>query len=244
MIAPRTTAEVAAAAVVLAAASAALVHAAYSPGSQLFGRTLVAGRDPNEVALTYDDGPNEAVTLALLDELARHNARATFFMIGQWARSRPEIVRAVHAAGHLVGNHTMTHPWLTWKPAAVVREELRACNAALEDALGAPVRYFRAPHGARRPAVLRIVNELGLVPVQWNAMGLDWTPIGAEQMLANVVKGVRRNQERRRGSNILLHDGSQHGLGTDRRAIIEVTARLLERFAGERRRIVTVDAWG
>jgi len=237
----RTSIELAIAA---AATAATLTYAALSPQSQLFGHTLIAGSDPNEVALTYDDGPNDAATLALLDLLAKHNARATFFMIGRFVRQRREIVRAVHAAGHLIGNHTTTHPWLTMLPAAKIHEELEYCNAALEDALGEHIRYVRFPHGARRPAVLRIAHELHLTPVQWNAMAYDWKPLTPDQMIANVASGMSRNQRRNQGSNILLHDGHQAGLGIDRSATLLVTASLLERFATEGKRTVTVDAWG
>src|ERR1700734_3233554 len=77
------------------------IYAALSAQSQLFGKPLIAGPNPNEIALTYDDGPNDIVTERLLDLLAAHNVRATFFLIGRYARQRPQIVRAVAAAGHL-----------------------------------------------------------------------------------------------------------------------------------------------
>src|ERR1700761_8656013 len=209
------------------AASGALTYAALSPQSQLFGPTLIAGRDPAEIAFTYDDGPNDAATLQLLEVLARHNVRATFFMIGRFVRQRPEIARAVHAAGHLVGNHTMTHPWLAWQPDRVIREELRGCNEALEDALGAPVRYFRPPHGARRPAVFRTARELDLTLVQWNVMGNDWSPIGADGVLRKVQRGLQSVREQGRGANILLHDGYDQRMGPDRSATVQATDRLL-----------------
>src|SRR5271154_6295144 len=118
-----------------------LTYAALSAGSQLFGRTLIANRNPNEIALTFDDGPNDPYTFQLLEILAAHKVRATFFMIGRFVRQRPDIVRAVHAAGHLIGNHTMTHPWLVLESSARVRQELADCNAALEDVLGHKIEY-------------------------------------------------------------------------------------------------------
>ena len=233
----------AAAAVSAIAASGTLAYAALAPQSQLFGRTLIAGRDPAEVALTYDDGPNDAATLQLLEVLARHNVRATFFMIGRFVHQRPGIARAVHAAGHLVGNHTMTHPWLAWQTERVIREELRGCNQALEDVLGAPIRYMRPPHGARRPAVLRIARELGLTLVQWNAMGNDWLPIGSDGILDNVQRGLQAARARGRGTNILLHDGYDQHMGADRSATLQATDLLLTQLAVDRSRVITVDAW-
>jgi prepilin-type processing-associated H-X9-DG protein len=193
-----TEAALAATAAVAAATGLTLTYAGLSPTSQLFGHTILAGNDPTEAALTYDDGPNDVATDALLDLLARHNARATFFMIGRFVRQRPEIVRRVHAAGHLIGNHTDTHVWLSFQSSRVIREQLLACNQALEDAIGAPIHYLRPPHGARRHAT---------------------------------------------GANILLHDGHQQGIGTDRSATVQATSTLLETFAREGIRAVTVDAW-
>jgi peptidoglycan/xylan/chitin deacetylase (PgdA/CDA1 family) len=237
---------VAAGAVVVGAGVAAgvFVEGALRPQSQMFGRTLVAGSDPAEIALTYDDGPNDAATMQLLDVLARHETRATFFMMGKFVRQRPEIARAVQAEGHLVGNHTMTHPWLAWQTERVIREELRGCNETLEDAMGAPVRYFRPPHGARRPAVLRIARELGLTTVQWNAWGMDWEPIGAQGILDKVERGMRRAKQRGRGANVLLHDGYDKAMGADRTGTVQATDLLLRRLAGGPQRLVTVDAWG
>ncbi len=121
-----------------AAAAGGYTYAAMWPASQIFGRTIVAGNDPDEFALTYDDGPNFPETGLLLDLLAKHNVRATFFVIGSYAKQRPEIVRAVASAGHIVGNHTMTHPKLLFCSPQQVRDELAGCNAVLEDILGAP----------------------------------------------------------------------------------------------------------
>jgi peptidoglycan/xylan/chitin deacetylase (PgdA/CDA1 family) len=231
----------------LAAATWLLADAALRPESQLFGPTIVAGNDPSAVALTYDDGPNDAPhhdgTAALLDTLAAHNARATFFLLGKFVRQRPALARRIHAEGHLIGNHTETHPWLHTKSSAVICQELRACNQALEDALGIPIHYFRPPHGARRPAVLQAAASLGLKTVQWNVMGTDWLPIGPARILANIDQGMARARRLGRSSNILLHDGSDRALGTSRADTILVTATLLERFALNGTRTVTVDAW-
>ncbi|HEX4155662.1 MAG TPA: polysaccharide deacetylase family protein [Acidobacteriaceae bacterium] len=240
---PTHTAELVAAGAI-AAAAAVLADAVLRPQSQLFGRTLIAGHDPAEIALTYDDGPNDAATPELLEVLARHGARASFFMIGGFVRQRPEIARAVHAAGHLVGNHTMTHPWLAWQAERVIREEMRGCNEALEDVLGAPARYIRPPHGARRPAVLRIARELGLTVVQWNVWGQDWKPIGARGILGNVEKGMRRARQRGRGANVLLHDGYDRAMSADRAGTVRATDMLLKGLAATQHRLVTVDAWG
>jgi len=224
--------------------TAGITYAALSPQSQIFGKVLIASRNPNEIALTYDDGPNDIVTERLLDVLARHNVRATFFLIGGFVRQRPQIVRAIAASGHLIGNHTMTHPWLAWQSTARIRQELADCNAALEDTLGFPIRYFRAPHGARRPAVLRIARSLGLTPVQWNIIPGDWLPIGAEAIATRAVRGIGRNRQHNRASNIVLHDGGQKALGQPRLPTVEATKILLQKYTPQAEtKFVTVDSW-
>jgi peptidoglycan/xylan/chitin deacetylase (PgdA/CDA1 family) len=219
-------------------------YAALSPQSQLFGKVLIASRKPDEIALTYDDGPNDVVTERLLDVLAHHNIRATFFLIGRYVRQRPQIARAIAASGHLIGNHTMTHPWLAWQSSARIRQELTDCNALLEDTLGIPIRYFRAPHGARRPAVLSIARSLGLTPVQWNIIPKDWQPVGAEEIAARTVRGITRNRQQNRASNIVLHDGGQKALGQPRLPTVEATKLLLDKYKSQTgTKFVTVDSW-
>jgi peptidoglycan/xylan/chitin deacetylase (PgdA/CDA1 family) len=238
----------AAAALAAAGLACGCTYAALSAQSQIFGEVLIAPRNPNEIALTYDDGPNDIVTERLLDVLAHHTVRASFFLIGNFARQRPQIVRAIAAAGHLIGNHSMTHPWLTWQSVTRIRQELAGCNAILEDILGTPIIYFRAPHGARRPAVLRIAHELGLTPVQWNILPGDWKPIGAEAIAARTIQAITRNQQQNRASNIVLHDGGQAGLGQLRLPTVEATRLLLEKYAprsGGRpaTNFVAIDSW-
>jgi peptidoglycan/xylan/chitin deacetylase (PgdA/CDA1 family) len=219
-------------------------YAALSAQSQIFGKVLIAPPNRNEIALTYDDGPNDVVTERLLDLLAHHEVRATFFLIGNFVRQRPQITRAIAASGHLIGNHTMTHPWLAWQSSSRIRQELAGCNAVLEDTLGTPVHYFRPPHGARRPAVLRIARELGLAPVHWNILPKDWKPIGAAAIAARTIGAITRNQLQNRGSNVVLHDGGQAGLGQPRLPTVEATALLLERYATHAEaKFVTIDSW-
>lgn len=230
-------------------ATGGYIYAGMWPTSQIFGPCVVAGKDPCEIALTYDDGPNDPDTFRLLEVLARHQVRATFFMIGRFVRQRPEIAREVAAAGHLVGNHTMTHPLLLTQPPVEVQRQLRECNDTLEDALGEPVRWFRPPHGGRRPDVLRAARTLGLTPVMWNAMGYDWRPRGPEQVEQSVLRAYRKNIRARRGTNVLLHDGGQQAIGQDRSRTVIATDRLISKWKadysarGEACEFVTPEAW-
>jgi peptidoglycan-N-acetylglucosamine deacetylase len=216
-------------------------YAARWPTSQIFGPTLIAGNDPNEIALTYDDGPNGAYTERLLDLLAVYKVRATFFMVGNFVRQNVALARRVAEAGHMVANHTMTHPPLFWQSATRIRQELADTTKVLEDATGKSVNFFRPPFGSRRPVVLRIARELGLTPVMWNITAHDWDAVDADPLAAKIHRGIQRNQELKRGSNLLLHDGGHRHVGVDRSVTLTATKILL----GSRRALkyVTVDAW-
>jgi peptidoglycan/xylan/chitin deacetylase (PgdA/CDA1 family) len=217
-------------------------HAAMRSRSQIFGRTILGGSDRNEIALTFDDGPNVTWTEQILQTLAQHNVRATFFMIGAYVRQRPDLVRAVRDAGHIIGNHTMNHLKLVYCSPRTVRNELYACNAILEDTLSQKVRYFRPPFGARRPDVLLAARELGLLPVMWNALGRDWEDLAPEQIASNVDAGIERNRRRGEGSNVLMHDGGPRTMGTNRARTLRAVALLLARYEVTHR-FVTIDAF-
>lgn len=239
-------------ALTIAAATAGLAAGGYAyaamwPTSQIFGRTIVAGHDPNEIALTYDDGPNPVYTPQLLDLLDQYAVKATFFLIGNHVQRHPQIAREIVQRGHLVGNHTQTHPKLLFCSPARVRYELATCQQAISDVTGILPAFFRPPHGARRPDVLRAARILGLTPVLWNVTAQDWSPIGAEGITRNIETALRRNRTKTRGSNILLHDGSQldapDGAGPSRQDTLTATANLLQSAAARKLRFVTPDTW-
>src|ERR1039457_1000625 len=145
----------------LALAAGGFAYASLWPASQLFGSALIAPPRPGELALTFDDGPNPVWTPRLLDLLASHDVRATFFLVGSHAQAQSALVRQIVAAGHLIGNHSWSHPNLALSSARRINEELSRTGQALEQIAGAPIRYFRPPFGARRPEVLRAARRLG-----------------------------------------------------------------------------------
>lgn len=218
-------------------------YAAMWPGSQIFGRTLIAPRRPDELALTFDDGPNPAWTSQLLEILAAHEVRATFFLVGRFAQAEPALVRRIAEAGHLIGNHTWSHPNLARTSARNVVEELKRTSGTLEQILGKPVRFFRPPYGARRPFVLRTARNLGMTPVTWNAMTNDWVETSADRIAENLKTRIEANRKHGWASNIVLHDGGHRGLGADRGPSVRAVAQLLTHYQGMRSSFVTLDAW-
>jgi len=226
----------------LGLAAGGFAYCAMKPQSQVFGRTLIAPDAPGELALTFDDGPNPACTPRLLDLLASHQVQATFFMIGGFGEREPELVRRVASAGHLIGNHTWSHPNLALTAARQVEEELRRTSETLEQILGTAVRYFRPPFGGRRPFVVRTARNLGLTPVTWNAMTNDWEEPVANAIAGRLTRMVDRLTERGRAANIVLHDGGHRMLGTDRNPSMNAASQLLDRYSATHR-FVTLDAW-
>jgi peptidoglycan/xylan/chitin deacetylase (PgdA/CDA1 family) len=218
------------------------VYATMIPSSQWFGRTLVAGNDPNELALTFDDGPNANTTSALLDLLDKYSAKATFFLIGERVRRQPELTRDLVRRGHTLGNHTMTHPRLLAIGPARTRREIGECSAVIEDVAGVKLTLFRPPFGGRWPYTLSAAREAGLTPVMWNALGMDWRVPDGAAIAARVMRDVEENRRQHRASNILLHDGGHKLLGADRSATLDAVGRILRAQAGKAK-FVTVDTW-
>lgn len=224
--------------IVTAAAAAAASAAGYqsmAPTGQWFGRTFTGlGRGSRELALTFDDGPNDPYTFRLLEVLARHEVHATFFLIGRYVQQRPDLVRELVQAGHTIGNHTFTHPMLIFKSAREIRSQLGQCKRALTDAVGDPSNLFRPPFGGRRPAVLRVARQMGLQPIMWNVTGYDWNASSVEDIERRVTGQVRG------GNVILLHDGGHREFGTDRSYTVAATDRLISRFKSEEYEFVTI----
>jgi peptidoglycan/xylan/chitin deacetylase (PgdA/CDA1 family) len=206
-----------------------------APTAQWYGRTFTGlPRGTKQLALTYDDGPNDPHTLRLLEVLGRHNVRATFFLIGRYVQLCPEIAREIVKAGHTVGNHTFRHPLLIFKSASAIRRELSDCRAALQDAIGQHSNLFRPPFGGRRPVVLRIAREMGLSTVMWNVTGYDWNSPRASVIERKVAKQIRG------GDVILLHDGGHKQMGADRSQTVLATENLIAKFKSEAYEFVTL----
>ena len=206
------------------AASLAGLHT-MAPWSQLYGANF-KGVAPGtkQLALTYDDGPNDPHTRNLLDVLAKSNAKATFFLIGRYVKERPEIVREILAAGHEVGNHTWDHPLLIKCSAAETRRQLAETQKAIEDACGVIPTLFRPPFGGRRPGTFAVVRSLGLTPVMWNVTCFDWSARSNETIEKHARKQIRG------GDVILLHDGGHVKFGTDRHWTVKATETLLREY--------------
>src|SRR5437867_2003550 len=225
-------------ALALAATAAAMSAAGYqsmAATGQWYGKTFTGiRRGSKQLALTYDDGPNDPHTLRLLEVLAKHNVKATFFLIGLYVERRPNIVREVVTAGHIVGNHTFSHPNLVFASAPQSRTQLQECQQAITRAIGQHSPLFRPPFGGRRPETLRIARSLGLLPVMWNVSAQDWKGYSADEIKQRIRRQLRG------GDVILLHDGSHIDMGVDRSQTILATDLLIPEAKSEGFEFVTI----
>jgi peptidoglycan-N-acetylglucosamine deacetylase len=216
-----------------AAGAVSLGYQSMSPTGQWFGRAFCGSGESKHLALTFDDGPNDPHTLRLLDVLSKHDVQATFFLIGRYVKQRPDIAREIVQRGHVIGNHTFTHPRLVFLPAARVREEIVQCRGAINDAVGEHSNLFRPPWGGRRPGTFSLVRQLGLEPIMWNVTGYDWNAPSAEYIERKVGKA-------RAGDVILLHDGGHRAFGTDRSKTVAAVDRMIARFKSEQCEFATI----
>ena len=183
------------------AAGGLMVYEWLSPRSKIYGPVFWHARTEERViSLTFDDGPCHPYTEQLLEILDREGIRATFFMPGHNVRREPNLAAEV-ASSHAVGNHTYTHPHLTWSRTSKVREELERGQEAIYEATGKVPTIFRVPHGWYGPQVISTAETLGMRCVGWSVMAWDWNRPPADKIQHRILRGARP------GGVTLLHDG-------------------------------------
>ncbi|RDZ26002.1 polysaccharide deacetylase family protein [Lysobacter silvisoli] len=198
----------------------ALVWATLRPQSPWFSPVLTRLRTDERVLwLTIDDGPSDD-TVALLDLLDAFDARATFFLVGERARARPELVREIARRGHGIGNHSHSHPaaWFWALPPRRMAAEIADAQAVLGELAGQPPRWFRAVVGMANPFVAAALRRHGLARVAWSARGFDAVAADPQQVVARVERTLAP------GAIVLMHEGAGHGRN------VETMRALLERL--------------
>ncbi len=203
-----------------------------SPGSQLFSPVLtrLATAEP-VVWLTIDDGPSDD-TAAILDLLDAHAAKATFFLVGDRARARPQLVQEIVRRGHGIGNHSQSHPQsVFWALGpARMRAQVGQAQATLTEISGIPPRWFRAVVGMSNPFVAAALREHGLARVAWSARGFDAVAADPDAVVARVERDLAP------GVIVLMHEGARHGRN------VETLQRLLQRLSVRGYRAVLPEA--
>ncbi|MFC8195003.1 polysaccharide deacetylase family protein [Streptomyces sp. NPDC060006] len=181
--------------------------AGYEPARGTAARTLVrhepflrmSGRGRSMV-LTFDDGPDPRYTPDILRALKAHDVRAMFFVCGEMAVENKDMLRRMSDEGHIVGNHTWSHPLLTRLSRSAIRSQMERTCDVIEEAYGERPGWFRAPYGAWNRAAFQIGAELGMEPLAWTVDTLDWKTPGAGAIENRVIDGAAP------GVVVLAHD--------------------------------------
>jgi peptidoglycan/xylan/chitin deacetylase (PgdA/CDA1 family) len=212
-------------------------HGAFHRNSPVFGSAL--GELPgngNRVALTFDDGPNPEATPRILDALADHRVRATFFILGAHAERWPDLVRRVALEGHQIGNHGYFHRKLHFKSPSYVKRDMTLGKKAIERACGVTPQFFRAPHGFRSPWVNSIAHSLGERTIGWSLGVWDSDRPGVDAIVSRTLEGARP------GSILLLHDGDGYNANGNRLQTAQALPRIISGLRDRGFEIVTLPA--
>ena len=225
-----------------AAAAGIAAWGAVAPSSELFGQTVRHTASARKIGLTFDDGPNPAVTPRLLEMLDRYSARATFFLIGKFARACPELVKEISACGHVIGNHSDTHANLFLRTPGGIRGELVRCQDAITDATHAePPRWMRPPYGYRNPLLSGEIRRAGMRGVvMWSKICRDWKRQPPQRLIERLARVARPDQPR--GDIVLLHDGDHRALGAERHHVVAALEHWLPRWRDAGMEFVTIDS--
>ncbi len=158
-------------------------------------------RDDQKIALTIDVAWEDDKTPFILEELSKHNIKATFFVCGFWAKENDDIVEAIHASGHEIGNHTSTHPHMSLLDVPTIEQEVLSFDDTLEKITGTRTNLFRAPYGEYNDLVISTVRAMGYTPVQWSIDTMDWNENRKSDEIVDSVM-----QKLSSGSIILSHN--------------------------------------
>lgn len=185
------------------------------------------------VALTFDDGPNAARTPPLLDLLAKHEVKASFFMLGIQIEREPEIAKAVYEAGHLIGNHTYDHPQMIFKSASFMRAQIERTDSLIQTFGPAEIQYFRPPYSSKYVVLPWLISRMGktMVTGTYDPPSEYSSPYPAQKVADEVLANVQN------GSIIYLHDGK----GSDAEAFLQSVELIIVGLKAQGFRFVRID---
>jgi peptidoglycan/xylan/chitin deacetylase (PgdA/CDA1 family) len=219
--------------ILLAIATAGYIGAT-TPSVTWFGSLTAHGpRTSDEVALTFDDGPNPPFTLQISATLDSYGVKGTFFTVGKALEARPDVSKALLDDGQLLGDHSYHHDAFSWLDPRY--EELGQAQDAFRRTLGVCPALFRPPHGSHTPFMARALSDQGMTMVTWDVSAGDWATTDGELVARRVLEKVRG------GSIILLHDGIDGNLGADRSVILTALPIILDGLRERSLKPVTLD---
>jgi peptidoglycan/xylan/chitin deacetylase (PgdA/CDA1 family)/GT2 family glycosyltransferase len=211
-------------------------YAALEPQSDAFGLTYWSGSSRQKlVALTFDDGPNEPYTSRVLDILKREHVRATFFLIGSNVRRSPGSVARIVQEGHVVGNHSDTHPvGFALQRQSQMRREVDRAEVSIQAAGGIYPSLFRPPQGLRSPWLMNVLRGDSLIAVTWDDAPRDWDPAPAAELVKRTLHQVHP------GAIILLHDGMNLTPGANQSETVKALPGIIDGLRAQGYHFATV----
>lgn len=189
-------------------------------------------RDRRQVALTFDDAPDNSFTPQILDVLKQLGVPATFFVVGSRAEQFPEGVARMVEEGHAIGNHSYSHPQLTKMTPERITTELEQTRRVIKRITGVDTHLFRPPYGAEAPAVLQRIFDLGYKVILWDVDSLDWKSLPAGQVIDNDLNHAHN------GAIFLHHAAGGHG--EDLSGTVQALPTIIRRLQGQGYQFVTI----
>ena len=160
--------------------------------------------DEKKVAISFDCAWGVEHTDTLLDYMQKNDVKCTFFAVQFWVEKYPDYAKKIVEAGHELGTHSRTHPYMSKLSKAQILDELTTSSQAIERITGQKVTLFRPPYGDYNDTLINACKELGLYPIQWDVDSLDWKNLSAQEIALRIVNGTKN------GSIILCHNNGLH----------------------------------
>jgi peptidoglycan/xylan/chitin deacetylase (PgdA/CDA1 family) len=218
-----------------------LTGAVFWPRGRLLGPNMThlpaAAVRRNEIALTFDDGPDPEITPQVLELLDQYDAKASFFCIAEKVAAFPELAREIVRRGHSIENHSHDHPYtfamLGWSG---LHRDISTAQDTIRSVTGVAPKFFRAPMGFRSPFLAPVIEYIGLYYVSWTRRGYDVFEQNPENILRRLKRGLAA------GDILLLHDGRSHQPHGASTVVLEALPRLLEHLSSRGLKSVTLPA--
>lgn len=160
--------------------------------------------DEKKLAISFDCAWGTDYTDTLLSVMKENEVKCTFFMVEFWTNKHPDYVKKIFDAGHEIGTHSATHPYMSKLDKTAIQKELTSSSKAIEQITGKKVEVFRPPYGDYDDLLIETAKELGLYTIQWDVDSLDWKDLSATQITNRVISRVKN------GSIVLFHNQGLH----------------------------------
>ena len=156
------------------------------------------------ISISFDCAWGVDYTDKLLEIMEKENVKCTFFMVEFWAKKHPDYLKKISDAGHEIGTHSATHPYMSKLSRDAIVRELTTSTMAIEQVTGKKVELFRPPYGDYNDQLIEVAGELGLFTIQWDVDSLDWKDLSATEISNRVISKVKN------GSIVLFHNQGLH----------------------------------